>query len=621
MSIATDQARLADERFADAQRQSVFSIRSADNASLNAARSLERLQEQYRTAPTDDLRVRLNEAADASAQADERAKEARRRRDEADEEHDVQSALRNQRLEEQRQQAEDAAAAKRNQVQEQADAMLNRAAGMGADKTTQLAAFADMWKELGSQEEKAAIGQAAFGRGWVEMAPLLQQGGQALIAAMAVAKQYTIPLLEPEKKMAAAFVEGFARMKSIIEANVRVIGDTLGQMFVPAMNRIADFFKNNHDAITAWATAAVRNVVDFGHAIGEFLLPPLQLVSEVVQTVGSFLSGIASGLNSIFGGNLSGGSILGFVVGLRLLAVTLRVAATAAAALRVALLAFDFGGVMAVIGALGAGFGALAGWIRGATVAMFAFDAAGALPLGALALIVAALASLGIGIYLAITHWDQLKANLQAFAGWLLGGFLKAWDYIASYISGVFKDAVKWVEDFINKVEAAIKKVGSLLSASSGAPGGDLGGAATPFARGGHVGGHGHGDTVPAMLTPGEFVVRQPAVAHYGAQVFHAINNMRANIQGFSLGGMVGGFNDWSASLAPGPVLSFAAGGIVPAISGGGGGRTINIHINGETIGPLHTSDDRVVEAAERASSRSQIRSAGRMPSWFTPVG
>jgi tape measure domain-containing protein len=63
-------------------------------------------------------------------------------------------------------------------------------------------------------------------------------------------------------------------------------------------------------------------------------------------------------------------------------------------------------------------------------------------------------------------------------------------------------------------------------------------------------GGLSKSDTVPAMLTPGEFVVNRQAVSRYGAGFFEAINNLNApaqalagralaGIQGFASGGLV----------------------------------------------------------------------------------
>ena len=63
-------------------------------------------------------------------------------------------------------------------------------------------------------------------------------------------------------------------------------------------------------------------------------------------------------------------------------------------------------------------------------------------------------------------------------------------------------------------------------------------------------GGLARSDTVPAMLTPGEYVVNKDAVARYGVSFFEAINSLRApaqalaaralaGIQGFASGGLV----------------------------------------------------------------------------------
>ncbi len=82
------------------------------------------------------------------------------------------------------------------------------------------------------------------------------------------------------------------------------------------------------------------------------------------------------------------------------------------------------------------------------------------------------------------------------------------------------------------------------------------------FARGGLA----TSDTVPALLTPGEFVVNRGAVARLGAGFFEAINNLSApaqalagralaSVQGFASGGLV---SPIGANL-PRPALSDAA--------------------------------------------------------------
>jgi hypothetical protein len=64
------------------------------------------------------------------------------------------------------------------------------------------------------------------------------------------------------------------------------------------------------------------------------------------------------------------------------------------------------------------------------------------------------------------------------------------------------------------------------ISRLGGASGNTLnsGGIVRKFARGGVVPGSGNGDTVPAMLEPGEFVIRKKAVATIGANNLHKIN-------------------------------------------------------------------------------------------------
>ncbi len=66
------------------------------------------------------------------------------------------------------------------------------------------------------------------------------------------------------------------------------------------------------------------------------------------------------------------------------------------------------------------------------------------------------------------------------------------------------------------------------------------------FATGGSVPGTGHGDTVPALLTPGEFVINKTAVSRLGTGLLHALNGMSipartfaSNVQRFASGGFV----------------------------------------------------------------------------------
>ena len=104
-----------------------------------------------------------------------------------------------------------------------------------------------------------------------------------------------------------------------------------------------------------------------------------------------------------------------------------------------------------------------------------------------------------------------------------------------------------------------------------------LGRKLKPRAMGGPI-----GDTVPALLTPGEYVMNPRAVANvsrlFGGGFLHALNSMR----------IPKGFFDGMLNIAPPPrPLAFAAGGPVPgaqafaaggSVRRGGGGVTVNIY-------------------------------------------
>jgi hypothetical protein len=119
------------------------------------------------------------------------------------------------------------------------------------------------------------------------------------------------------------------------------------------------------------------------------------------------------------------------------------------------------------------------------------------------------------------------------------------------------------------------------------------------FAGGGRVPGAGGGDTVPAMLTPGEFVTRAAAVRRYGAGLFEALNQQR-----FEFGGLVDAIHS-----RPGP--HFAEGGLVGAAAS----TPVHLHIGGGTY-PMSASSG-VAAALVGAAKHSQMVSSGIKPSWY----
>ncbi len=88
-------------------------------------------------------------------------------------------------------------------------------------------------------------------------------------------------------------------------------------------------------------------------------------------------------------------------------------------------------------------------------------------------------------------------------------------------------DSVKGLIPILGSV-LAFKGIGALGNFAKGFGGGlrrnAAGGAIQKYARGGVVGGSGSGDTVPAMLEPGEFVIRKKAVQAVGMQNLSRMN-------------------------------------------------------------------------------------------------
>ena len=109
------------------------------------------------------------------------------------------------------------------------------------------------------------------------------------------------------------------------------------------------------------------------------------------------------------------------------------------------------------------------------------------------------------------------------------------------------------------------------------ATGRNAGGIIQAFANGGQallraavgsfVPGVGNQDTVPAILTPGEYVVKKSSVAKYGLAFMNALNSGMMNLSSAS-GMLSGGYN----------VAAFAGGG---SVGGSSGSRdVVNVNLN-----------------------------------------
>jgi hypothetical protein len=83
--------------------------------------------------------------------------------------------------------------------------------------------------------------------------------------------------------------------------------------------------------------------------------------------------------------------------------------------------------------------------------------------------------------------------------------------------------------------------------------------------------------------------------------------------KGFSVGGLVSGFERSMSSLMP--VQRFANGGPVLAPAGGGiSGRPISLTLEGQTFDMV--ADESVAEKLQRFATGKAMRSTGRKPGW-----
>ncbi|MFJ9413039.1 transglycosylase SLT domain-containing protein [Streptomyces sp. NPDC101227] len=145
---------------------------------------------------------------------------------------------------------------------------------------------------------------------------------------------------------------------------------------------------------------------------------------------------------------------------------------------------------------------------------------------------------------IASSIWNALKSAAKTFASALLATFKSAVSAIGKAWDGLRTLFKKPISFLINTVinGGAIKAINWVLS--------KLGGGKIPtlhvagFASGGHIRGPGSGtsDSIPAMLSDGEYVMRASSVRKYGTGFMHAINT--GTLGGFADGGDVGSLTE-----------------------------------------------------------------------------
>ena len=128
---------------------------------------------------------------------------------------------------------------------------------------------------------------------------------------------------------------------------------------------------------------------------------------------------------------------------------------------------------------------------------------------------------------------------------------------------GIIQDIAKIIVKMLILKALDMMFFGGAPVASTAGASYNRGGRVRGFSRGGYLSRFGPDrDSIPAMLTPGEFVIRRSAVDKYGTGLLSMINNMMApsNLSGMAK----------SASNYRGNVQGFNTGGEVPGVGGAG---------------------------------------------------
>ena len=205
----------------------------------------------------------------------------------------------------------------------------------------------------------------------------------------------------------------------------------------------------------------------------------------------------------------------------------------------------------------------------------------------------------GVGRHqvVASSAWQSIVSGAQSLWQSLVSGFQSA----LSSVKGFFSDLASTVQGYFNSIMSwlgsIISKAGEAKSAVA-----NSGGGATARAQGGPVYGPGTStsDSILARLSTGEFVVKAKAVASYGLDLLHQINDMRY-VPAYANGGAVGLANR---------VARMPSGGSLQSPH-----RPFNLILDGKTFANLSAPVD-TAESLIKFSRAREARSGGRKPNW-----
>lgn len=475
---------------------------------------------------------------------------------------------------------------------------------------------ADRVKEMGSGIQATSFIRQNFGRDAAKLFEVLKNGSHGIHDLGEEFTKLGIGIKASETEIGGKLADAFERTETavgnlkvalavglspaltpVIEEmtgaigklypKVRELGASIGAQFAPGLKELAHWMSEDTKEVhvhIGW----VKTLISVWEGVKGATIFAVEGIKAVIRVLDLF----ASAINFVFGTETTGTAILAVlaigkltgafkllglagdaafaIIRFGLLQIPIWIIETLA---KMGLLRTAVIGIQTAFAAIGNFFGA------GAIATMFAPLLAAIGPVGWILL---AIGVISLAIIAWKTDWDDLFGYLG-----------KQWEILKGTVQGV-----------IDVMKAAIALAGRAVS--SGTEVDPRIGA--PMATGGPVYGPGGIDNVPIWATAGEYIVKTAAVAKYGINFFHALNNMRLPRLGFASGGYVG------PSVAP-AALRFASGGQVPSLVGGGG-RTLHLTIGGETFENLF-APERVAAKIERYSHSKELASNGVKPPWF----
>lgn len=509
-----------------------------------------------------------------------------------------------------------------------------------------LSDFADRFNRLNASQQ-AVVGQQFFGREWSQAVAALRNLGPEMRHARELIEASGLGLEGVEKRQAAVFNASEALFSFYIERIKQIIGNGIGQAFIPFFDGITRQLAVHGEQIRAWAAEMGRNLANVSRDLvrlfsGEAAQTPFgKDIATAAQTVVStinalraaweglrpILDGVANSVNAIFGTHFTAASLAAVAaIGMMSGAFSLLAALVSPGGLVVV-------GVIAFLAALGK----LPEWIVDATEAFRAWGSYLGGPFGSALKAIgddfAVLSDLLHGKFAAaLNDWksffvDAVTSVRQAFTA-----------LVADIGAGIQK-VIGWVQSAAGEMQSFGSSLAALFSGGGGSGGsgsGVVASAAIPpaagHAAGGLISGPGSGtsDSILARVSNGEYVMRAAAVARIGVGTLDRLNHGFADgglvntVPRFALGGLVelGRIADRIGAYALGglvavpdlstPMPSFAGGGLVAA---GAGGSHVHLTLDGQTY-HLH-ADDRTAASLERAARQRQMTSAGRKPGWY----